>query len=637
MQGNYEKWTRARSTHVYLHPPLANRLVLLGPEFKITNCELLDNGIHVGQNGIGMLLLHGEEMDAFNFKETEFSPVEAGYPIYTVNNKAEDCDVSMEVFCNSDRNPTLFFRVTLKNPLPKGISGTIGVLCRSGKEDYMAQDHQEGYVPYDPHHKNWYMLKRTWKQTDTYRAEDEKGAILLQVPENLSVRFVADGKRGHTFEAADYFNIAYGLKPDEEVSFEGCFGAKDENADKPLVLSAFDYEAEKAKNKAFWDETLSDIHTVPDSDIPLHQNIFRHMATQMMQMLANYGDSHTPAPRQGGYGRFIWPYESAILLTNLDRIGLSRYTGDAYRYFCERWLVREGEDKGRMLSGCGTWENFTGAVIWGISEHLIYNHDEEKLNYFLPDLMLMLNHIEEKRHRKSDGYSGIFPSGKGSDWADIAQFWTFTDSYNVMAIRRMAAMLKEYGREEAKYTSDIAEDYFNRLIEIRDEVYAGHENDEMYIFPHELGIPFEDTMNYSYYVDGAPTFLWTGVIEPGSKMHRQMENYFRNHGQFERGLTGLMTSCDTMWDGAYHGGYGDVWYTMQSEALWIPSWMAIGETEKAKESLEAMMTYGMTKEMIVSERYCSINPWYSPWQPNASGSARMVQMLLCVYGERKVK
>ncbi len=93
-----------------------------------------------------------------------------------------------------------------------------------------------------------------------------------------------------------------------------------------------------------------------------------------------------------------------------------------------------------------------------------------------------------------------------------------------------------------------------------------------------------------------------------------------------------MTSCASMWDEAYFGGYGDVWYTMQSETYWIKTWMATGEIEKATETMKACLTYGMTKECIIAERYCSINPWYSPWQPNGSGSSRMIECLLNYFG-----
>ena len=96
-----------------------------------------------------------------------------------------------------------------------------------------------------------------------------------------------------------------------------------------------------------------------------------------------------------------------------------------------------------------------------------------------------------------------------------------------------------------------------------------------------------------------------------------------------------MTSCVSAWDGGYHGGYGDVWYTIQSELFWLPTWMAAGETEKAAETMEALMKYSLTSEYITSERYCSINEWYSPWQPNGSGSASFMSIMLSYFGERR--
>ncbi len=628
MKNLTKKWRRPKTARVYLHPPLAERLALLYPDFKITDSSLLDDGTHLGQPGIGMVLLHGESMEAFDYQTTRFSPVAGGLPIYTVNNACE-CEVSMEAFCGFERIPATYFRITLKNNSAVEVNGCLGVLCRSGKDVYMTQLHQEGYAPYEPNLKNWYMLKRTWEQTGETSAADDEGSIFLKVPAGLKLRWVKDGPKGHMFEAADYFRLDYSLEPGGSIFFEGVLRAAE--------TGDFDYQAEKAASVARWQKILEKVELVPNTGNPVHRNLYLQLVTQCCQMLARYKGSDMVATRQGDLGRYIWPYEATVVLTLLDQIGLREHTGEAYRYFCERWLVQEGEDKGRIQSGCAAWENFTGSVIWGISEHLKYSGDPEEMDYFLPKLQDMLDWIQRRRMQPSPGYAGIFPSGRGSDWADIAQFWTFTDSYNVMAIRCMAEMLEQHERGEASAVRKIYEDYFNRLTEIRDELYQGHEKDEAFLFPHELGLSVEDSQNYSYYTDGAPMLLETGLIEPGSRMHRQMEAFFRSRGQFERGLTGLMTSCDGSCDGAYHGGYGDVWYTMQSEWFWLNSWLATGEKDKARETMDALLTYGVTQEFIVSERYCSINEWYSPWQPNGSGSARMAKMMLAYFGERRTE
>ena len=61
-----------------------------------------------------------------------------------------------------------------------------------------------------------------------------------------------------------------------------------------------------------------------------------------------------------------------------------------------------------------------------------------------------------------------------------------------------------------------------------------------------------------------------------------------------------------------------------------------GETEKADKYANGILRYGVTPEFMVSERYSSVDPWFTPWQPNASGAGRLDHFLLNYYGERKV-
>ena len=38
--------------------------------------------------------------------------------------------------------------------------------------------------------------------------------------------------------------------------------------------------------------------------------------------------------------------------------------------------------------------------------------------------------------------------------------------------------------------------------------------------------------------------------------------------------------------------------------------------------------FGMTKDNIVQERFCLNDPLYTPWQPNGSGSGRILTMII---------
>ena len=151
---------------------------------------------------------------------------------------------------------------------------------------------------------------------------------------------------------------------------------------------------------------------------------------------------------------------------------------------------------------------------------------------------------------------------------------------------------------------------------------------------HMLGVSFEDSERYPH--SAIPAYLVCyGIVGANSHAFAQMETFYRRTGRIlENGLTGIMTSCTCSCDEGYFGGYGDVYYTLQNEYLWMQVWQARGEREKAEKSLMASLQYGMTPEFVTSERYCSTDPWYSPWQPNASGSAVLAEMMLNYFGEK---
>ena len=197
----------------------------------------------------------------------------------------------------------------------------------------------------------------------------------------------------------------------------------------------------------------------------------------------------------------------------------------------------------------------------------------------------------------------------------------------------MSKLYEAFGAEESAYVKECRDDYFRTMRGIADGLYAGHENDECFIFPHQLGVPFEYTLQYCYYICGAPYLYFSGVISYKDRKFEQMENYFRLHGMFDHDLSGRMTNCS---DGD-PGLYGDVYYTVNGEQIWLEAWKARGEHAKAADMMKALLRYGVTGEYIVSERYCSLDPWYSPWQPNASSCGRMIKILLDYYGERSAE
>lgn len=46
---NKHLWQQPKTTRIYLHPPFCERLILMWPDFKITNSEIVDNNLHTNQ------------------------------------------------------------------------------------------------------------------------------------------------------------------------------------------------------------------------------------------------------------------------------------------------------------------------------------------------------------------------------------------------------------------------------------------------------------------------------------------------------------------------------------------------------------------------------------------------------------
>ena len=274
-----ETWQKPKTTKAYLHRPLSERIAIICPDFKLLTLPLLDDGTHVGQPGVGLLFLHGDEMLGFDLDETTWRKVEFGLPIYEIRNRAE-ADVSVEAFAGEESNPTVYFKVTIANDKEAEISGKLGLMPRSGQEKYMVNQHQEGYSPYRPNEKNWYMLKRTWKLIDENTAGSDLGNLLVD-PNGLAIKWITDNKNRHSFAASDYFEISYTLKAGQSVEFYGALRAEEK-------IKSFDYYNKCSESRAFWQGITDKIKRYPKTDDELILGIYRHSVVQCTQMIARY-------------------------------------------------------------------------------------------------------------------------------------------------------------------------------------------------------------------------------------------------------------------------------------------------------------------------------------------------------------
>lgn len=623
---NATNWESPKTTRIYLHPPLAERIVMLLPDFKIVNGQLNREGPHLNQKATGFILLSdkGEVLDC---KKTKFDPVEGGIPIYQIKTQEQECSVSMRAFCDGERNPHVFSKITIENPNVFEVTAHFCLLPRTGPERYMTNLVNEGYAPYEPGAKTWFMLKKNWNKTEKCGVvSDGKAWLHVQADDGIRLQWTDLHGKGKKYEPDQYFSIAVTLSPGECRSIQVVqrFHCLEEN------VPSFDEALPAAQS--MWQHFEDEVHVVPNTALTKIQGVYHHLIAQCLQMLARYQGEEGVTPRQGDTGRKIWPWEAIGFLIPLDRIGLFSYTTPAYQWILENMMVKEGEDAGRIMNSFQAWGNMSGSVLLGISEHLLFEKKKESFDAFRTSLLQIFSWIEKERAKSiAPAYQGIFPPGKGSDWNDIAQHWCHTDALNALAETRFAKLLEYYQDPASEQVQNAADDYMGRLREIAAELYRGHENDTAFLFPGILGKAFEDQECLPYTITGGYLLFAYGVLPYDHPAFQQMEAFYEEKGMLEHRLTGLMTNPNPNWPGIY----GDVYYTIVSEMYWIRLWLMRGEKEKANATLQALLRYGLTSEYVASERYCSSDAWYSPWQPNASGSGRLLEVLLDFYGEKR--
>ena len=246
---------------------------------------------------------------------------------------------------------------------------------------------------------------------------------------------------------------------------------------------------------------------------------------------------------------------------------------------------------------------------------------------------LALDYIQYRRSLATENeVKGLFSAGQASDWGEIGQHWTYTDAVNAYGLGIMAKCYEKFGADDAAEIRAIYTEYHEILLGIQDKFAKEHHGERAYNMPHILGVPFEDSYNHCFYTDGTPYLLLLDIMDPHSEIFEQMENFYRDIGFLddEHGLAAIMTNDACGADGLY----GHVYYTGVAEPCWIYAWMERGELEKADKYANGILRYNVTPEFMVSERYSSVDPWFTPWQPNASGAGRLDHFLLNYYGEK---
>ena len=623
-------WHRQLTTKMYLHPPKSESIVTIWPDFKILMSHL-DPDTWLDPQAHGFILLDGETRQPVLWRDSKWHVRDDGAPLHRLENRSGDSIYEMEAFCLGGPSPRICTRLVVRRSQADMKRGRVILLPRSGKESLMISYAGDGYNSYDPRVEIWGMIRNGWAPVEGGLVNGDY-SISVQPCGPAKLNWSDGGSQARLHER-------HCLLIDFEFDAEGCF-----QLDLLLQrgdVGGFDLDEERRKAETFWAKELGRITETPKFEAPEYRRMFLHLTVQMLQMIVCHrGGAHT-AVIQGVTNRGIWPTEAVEFLVALDRIGIHSYPGEVYDYLCSRQIC-DGEDRGRIPSLLApNWANNTGGVLWGLSQHLVFQNDRAAFERFREPMREGYLWIKRTREKTLSGEypgNGLFPPMMGTDWHGcVAQSWCWTDAWNIMGVEQYCRLLEHFADPEKEAVSSELRAY--RAIMDRElrKVVAGKEKAEEIMIPNRLGDSPSDPPPGPYFADGPSNLIRMGLISPGSQTLRQVENYFRNRGLMARGLCGLMT--DSLLVNGVNADYwaGHTWYTTLSEMPWFFAWLENGSFEKAEETFLALARYAMTSEYCLSERYADNDPAFAPWQPNASAAGRFVMMMFAYFEARAIR
>ncbi|MBQ0104776.1 MAG: hypothetical protein KBT47_01935, partial [Armatimonadetes bacterium] len=383
------------------------------------------------------------------------------------------------------------------------------------------------------------------------------------------------------------------------------------------------------------------------------EDTFKSNINNIYQLCIDFSDIPYIYPTQGGIGErhYMWLWEAYFMLEPMIRLGHKDLVRGALEYiFYMQDSPCKPDGKFTDLDGAiGTtgprWINTTGTAISFACKYYNITHDEEFLSKYYNNIIeagkwiirqLNSTKIKIGEETKTDTYKkpepwgnwdisvkqetgldlgrldkvpyyGLMPYGRSND-DDFGHGVAFTDSYTYRGLANLTELLKtkqdplyeEFNKELNEYKENIA-----RALEIT----QSREGNIPRLVPTpdtKVGPDFEN-------IAGCTNLIYNQAVDVNSRVIKDYISYYENNRIFEY-FTGKVN------DNTIYTGCTELYL----QSFYIPA----REYKKAWECLNMAFRFGMTKDNIVQERFCLTDPLYTPWQPNGSGSGRILTMII---------
>lgn len=643
---------------VFLHRPADYKIVTARPDLKLQiKNATTGGGLHL--TGYGFVLVGKDGLESFDFDRTRLRFEQNSLPLLCERVVQAGFVFEQTVFTTTDANDRPVVLLRLRIVPENDRSGHVLKLAWLTVRDAHGRFHShsnEDYIVFEPWAPAWQSgldlefeggVQHDGRVIfDAIRSSDNVSIVAGSRPKSpLELTVALDRRKEATIEVL----IPYeGLqKPVGNADRNLCWQADKafplEQKDRLLALS---FDAEYARQTRQWQHHLARAAQilVPEAAVV---DIYRTLSLNNLQFLGSSPGCAWYKPGQGGFNGFsvVYGWESSHFLTVMDRQGFHDETRRVLDYFLTTQQGRHGPQGDiSTAEGCFRphihWMCETGSILGIFAEHALSSGDVAGLRKDSVALVKAARWIQSQRARtkqldaagKKVPHYGLMPPGRATDWPDSGYFF-WTDAYTWQGLDRLARAYQRAGLPEADWLRDEAADYHACILDAMRRSLKPHPLDASLLwFPDHV---YEDpakalpTTIYS----GPKSLLGSGALEPNDPLAPAIEASLRRAGcmndQFGFHMRTMEDAGLKRRQEQSAGGHVDLYYVNEPERAWHRIWLARGERIKALRYFYMTMAYSTSRDVhLTHERFCPQLAWLLPWQPNASGNGRVLEMIL---------
>jgi hypothetical protein len=416
--------------------------------------------------------------------------------------------------------------------------------------------------------------------------------------------------------------------------------------DEAAKLLKVSFDNEYARQARQWKQCADRAATisVPEAVV---KRVYRTLTLNNLQFLGSTPGVAYCKPGQGGFNNFsvVYGWESSQFLTIMDRQGFRDEIRRVLDYFLTTQQGTHGpEGDISTAEGCFRphihWMCETGAVLRVFAEHALCSGDPAEFRRDSPALLKAAHWIQHERARtkqqdaagKKVLHYGLMPRGRATDWPDSGYAF-FTDAYTWQGIDRLAAAYEAADLPESKWLRAEADDYHQCILDALAGAIKPHPLDPLLPWvPDEVYEDPAKTLPTTIFA-GPQALLAAGVLAADHPLIPSIERSLRRAGCLSDFFGFHMKTMENAElkkrQEQSAGGKVDLYYVTNCERMWHRIWLQRGERLKALRFFYMTLAYATTRDVhMVHERFCPQLPWLLPWQPNASGNGRVLDMIL---------